>query len=139
AVNQHHRLGYSLEVDRPVERGVAAADEKHALILELSRVENLEVESPLLVFLLSLHPELPSLESPDAGRDNDGPSRIDVVTRLEEEVTCVAALDPAKPGDYLTQMGGGAELQSLRRHVPHQVLGQNLREAGDIEDVFLRI
>ena len=54
-------------------------------------------------------------------------------------MTRVAVLDPAKPGDHLTQMGGGAELQSLRRHVPNQVLGQNFREAGDIEDVFLRI
>jgi hypothetical protein len=48
-------------------------------------------------------------------------------------------LDAAKPGDDLPQMRGGAELESLRGHVADQVLGQDLGEARDVEDVFLRV
>ena len=36
-------------------------------------------------------------------------------------------------------MRGGAELKSLRDHVAHEVLGQDLREAGHVEDVLLGI
>ena len=79
-VNQHDRLGDALEVDRPVEGRVAAADQQHPLTLELPRVEHLEVEPRLLVVLLALDPELPGLEGSDAGRDDDGPGRIVVVT-----------------------------------------------------------
>ena len=71
-VDQHDRLGDALQVDRPVEGRVAAADEEHPLALELLRVEHLEVEPLLLESVLALDAELPGLEGADAGRDDDG-------------------------------------------------------------------
>jgi hypothetical protein len=59
--------------------------------------------------------------------------------RLEHEVADAVILDPPKSGHHLAKMGAGAELETLRDHVPHQVLREHLREAGDVEDVFLRI
>jgi hypothetical protein len=36
-------------------------------------------------------------------------------------------------------VGAGAELKSLGDHVAHEVLGQDLGEPGDVEDVLLRV
>ena len=68
-------LAIALEVHRPVERRVAAADEQDALALELLRIEHLEVEALLLEAILALDAEPPRLERADAGRDEDGPGR----------------------------------------------------------------
>ena len=46
---------------------------------------------------------------------------------------------PPEAGHDLTHVGGGPELERLRRHVPDQILGKHLGKASHIEDVFLRI
>ena len=103
------------------------------------RIEHLEVEALLLERILARDAEPPRLERADAGRDDDGAGGIVAPVGLEHEVAALAILDPAEPGDDLAQMRGRAELEPLDRHVPHQVLGQHLGEAGDVEDVLLRV
>ena len=79
-------LASALEVHRPVERRVAAADEQHPLALELARIEHLEVEALLLEAFLALDAEPAGLEGADAGGDEDGAGGIAVLARLQHEM-----------------------------------------------------
>ncbi len=139
-VNQHDGLGDALQVDRPVEGGVAAADEEDALALELLRIEHLEVEPLLLVPLLALDAQAPRLERPDARRDDDRPRRKAVGAVSSTKWPPSVTSPPTRRRPMTTSPKWvGAELERLRGHVPHQVLGQHLGKARDVEDVLLRV
>ncbi len=138
-VDEHDRLGNALEIHRPVEGRIAATHQQHPLVLELFGVDHLEEESLLLVAVLSFDPQLPCLEGPDARGDYDGLRGIVVIRGFQHEVAAVTVLDLAESRHHLAQVGCGAKLESLGRHVAHQILGQHLGEAGDVEDVFLGI
>src|SRR2546422_498187 len=61
-----------------------------------------------------------------------------VVGHHDEERLAVLTL-ALQADDLLSQVDGRAELQALLGHALDQVLGEDLREAGDVEDVLLGI
>jgi hypothetical protein len=71
-VDEHDGFGNALQVHRPVEGRVTTTDEEHPLSLELPGIEHLEIETLLLEPILALDAELPRLERPDAGGNDNG-------------------------------------------------------------------
>jgi hypothetical protein len=93
----------------------------------------------LLEPVLVLDAQPPRLEGSDPRGDHDGARGVVRLRGLEHEVADAVVLDPPEAGHHLAKMGARAELETLGHHVPHQVLGEHLGEAGDVEDVLLRI
>src|ERR1700678_2983674 len=71
----------------------------------------------------------------DSGRNYDGPRRKSVRVRDEREHAAVLF----QTHDSLVEERRVVELRSLHAQLPDEVLGQHLREAGHVEDVFLGI
>ena len=64
--------GLAGEVDDPVERGIAAAEDRELLAVVLRGVPHAVVDVPALEEFRAGHADAPRLERADAARDHDG-------------------------------------------------------------------
>jgi hypothetical protein len=146
AVHQRHVLGAPDELRAPVERRVAAADDHHPLAPVVVGVRDHVVDAAPVPPLGDGLRQPPRAERADAGRDHDGARRELAVGGLEHEVAralgaAAVAVAPllAQPGDAAVEVRRLVPAPRLLGEVLHEVLRQHLREAGDVEDVLLRV
>ena len=127
AMDQDDALGlvgaFRGEIQRPVQRRVAAAHHHQVLAGELGRVLHAIVDLGSLELLEAVHLERARLEGAHAGGDED---------RAGEETRAPGGLDEEAPirlarhrGDFLAEVKGGAEGFDL----PQQAVGQLLAGA----------
>ena len=129
-----------LEAERPVERGVAAADDDAGLVLEdlLAPDEVMEPAPLPVVDVLDL--ELAGLERPVPGGDDQHARRERLaLVGGEDEVLLAVRADALKVLDLLVEEDLGSELEPLLRAEVDERLGPDLGMAGDVVDVLLRV
>src|SRR2546429_370927 len=78
-------------------------------------------------------------EGADPTGDQDGAARIFILVGDDREQRLAILLCALEADHLLRKMHRRLPLQSLLRHPLHQVFGENLREAGNVEDVFLGV
>jgi len=139
AVNHHDRLRDPLQIHRPVECRVAAADDEDALAGEGARIQHAIMQTLLVPLIHVFERQLPRGERPDPAGDQHRPARILVFIGDDREQRLAVLLAAAQPDDFLGEVDRRLPLQALLGEGLHEVLGENLRKTGDVEDVFLRI
>ena len=134
------KVGRVLEAERPVERGVAAADDHAALARELRLLLDHVVEAPSKPRVDVVDAEPARLEGPVARRDDHRAGEVGVprVRRQCEHVFAVLA-DPLERLRLLAEPHVGAVLKALLRAHVDELLAEDLREPGHVVDVLLRI
>src|SRR5207249_1381258 len=138
-VNHEDPLGDALEVHRPVERRVATAHEQHALPGEDPGFEDAVVQPLPVPAAYVFERQLARREGADPPRDEHGARRV-LVGLGDDGEGRFAVLRLALQADHLlSEMDRGLELERLLGHPLHEVLGEHLGEAGDVEDVLLGI
>ena len=136
AVDQGDRLGDRLEVQRPVERAVAAADDDHVLagVRREARHEELHAAPDPAV----AGRQRPRAELADAGGDDQQRRRVirgAVVEVDGHRVVVVGRGSTAVRSRRYSGCGGGGLLDQPG----HQVAALDRREAGDVEDLLLGV
>src|SRR5207253_1596466 len=139
AVDHQDPLRDPLQVHRPVERGVTAAHQQDALSGEDRRVEDAVIQPPAAPVVRVLERQLARRERADPTGDEHGARRIGVPVGHHREAGRAVIRSAFEADDLLTEVHRSLPLQRLLRHAAHQVLGEDLRKSGNIEDVLLRI
>ncbi len=139
AVHHHDALGDPLEVDRPIEGGVAAAHQQHPLVGERLGVEH-AIEHPAPVPAVHVFErQLARGERADAAGNQDRVRRILVLVGNQYESRTPVVRFPTQPDHLLGQVNGCVKLDRLLGHAADQVFREHLGEAGDVEDVLFRV
>src|SRR5438876_1812329 len=139
AVDHQDPLRDPLQVHRPVERGVTAAHQQDTLSGEDRRVEDAVIQPPAVPVVRVLERQLARRERADPTGDEHGARRIGVPVGHHREAGRAVIRSAFEADDLLTEVHRSLPLQRLLRHAAHQVLGEDLRKSGNIEDVLLRI
>ena len=136
AMHERHALGGVEQVDDPVAGAVAAADDDHALALELALGADEVVRAAALPGGHVVVGQLLGLEGAvPAGDDHGARAQVALVGVQDDEVV----LPRDRVGRGL-QMHGHVELLDRLLAVQlDEVLGQDLGVAGNVEDPLLRI
>ena len=138
-VDHHDRLGDPLQVHRPVERRVTAADDQDPLAGERLQIQHAIVQPFVVPPVDVFERQLARGERADAARDQDRPAGILVLVGHDREARLPVLLAAAQPGDLFRQVHRRLPLQALLGEPFHQVLRENLRKSRNVEDVFLGI
>jgi hypothetical protein len=141
AVDESDRMrGGVLQAERPVERRVAAADDDAARIAEDLLLAHEVVEASALPLVDPVDDELARLERSVSGGDDQRARevRAALVGRDREQLLAVL-VDPLERLHLLAQVHLRAVLEALLGAAVDELLGQDLRIAGDVVDVLLRI
>src|SRR5512132_115624 len=141
AVDERDRVsGCVLEAERPVERAVAAADDHTRSVAENILLAHEVVEALALPDIDVVDPELARLEGPVARGDDQRPAQegAALVRGDREELFAVLA-QTLERLDFLAQSHLGAVLEPLLGAEIDQCLTLDLRIAGDVVHVLLRI
>ena len=136
-MQQGERVGHGLQAERPVERGVAAADDQHVLAAKFVHLAH-RVEDGLALERLDAGKRRPlGRERAAAGcHDHDlGEERGAGIGR-EPEPPIARALEAI---DALAQMQLGTERLDLRQQPVGQLLARDDGERGDVVDRLFRI
>ena len=129
-----------LEAERPVEGRVAAADDDARLVPEDLLPPDEVVEPAALPVVDVLDLELARLEGPVPGRHDQhaGRERLALVGG-EDEVLLAVDADALEVLHLLAEEDLGPELEALLDAEVDERLAQDLRMAGDVVDVLLRV
>ena len=136
-VHQRETLRNRLQIERPVERRVAAADDQQALVAELLHLAHGIEDGFFLVGLDARNRRALGLERAAAGRDHDAfcLERLAGIGAHAEE----GIADLLERGHHLPEMEGGVK----RLDLVHQLVGDALagddRDAGNVVDRLFRI
>src|SRR6266480_1545885 len=140
-VDERDRVpGRVLEAERPVERAVAAAYDHTRSVAENILLAHEVVEALALPDIDVVDPELARLESPVAGGDDQRPAEEGAALVRRDRQQLLAVLAQALERlHFLAQPHIGAVLEPLLGAEVDERLPLDLRVAGDVEDVLLRI
>ena len=129
-----------LEAERPVERGVASADDHAGLVAEDLLPSDEVVEPAALPVVDVIDLELAGLERAVTRRDDQhaGRERLALVGG-EDQLLLAVDPDPLEILHLLVQEDLGAELEALLDTEVDEGLALDLRVAGDVVDVLLRV
>ena len=141
AMDQDHALGsvgsIGREIQCPVERRIAAADDHQILAGEVGRALDPVMQLRAVELAQTVDLEQARLEGADAGRDEDG---------LGQELRAPGGLDEKAAvlllfhsGDFLAEMERGAERLDLLEQVVGQFLASTHRHCGDVVDRLVGI
>ncbi len=136
-MHERHAARFACEFERPVERGIAAAEDHEPLAGEIRGALHLVVNVPALERFAALHAQLARLKRSQAARDDDGARMKARVARRAQQERVV--LEHFQLRDFLAQM----KLRVERLRLLHQPIDQLLRAAhrqrGDVVDRLFRI
>ena len=141
AVDERDRLVRRvLEAERPVERGVAAADDDAGLVAEDLLAADEVVQALALPGVDVVDLELARLEGavPCGDDQRPGRERLALVRGEDEDLLAVGA-DPLEVLDLLAEVDVGPELEALLDAEVDERLALDLRVPGDVVDVLLGI
>jgi hypothetical protein len=141
AVDEDDALGlvraFGREVQRPVQRGVAAADDHQVLAREVGRVLHPVEQLRAVELVEAVDLQQARLEGADAGGDEDGLGQeLRAARGLDPEAAVVLLLDH---GDGLAQVEGGAERLDLLEQRVGQLLPGAHRDGRDVVDRLVGI
>src|SRR5258708_11161544 len=119
----------------PTKGGVASADDDDALPDEIVGICDHIVNAAAIPRLGTDLREAPRRKRADPGGDHDRPRRKLIAVSDEEEM--IVAL--VEPDDLVSEVDGLAEPPVLVDELVDEVLRQDRRNAGDVEDVLLGI
>ena len=136
-MHEHDAARVLDERQRPVERGVAAAEDHHVLIRVCARILDAIVD--VLAFELgrARHVELARLERAHAARDHDG-AGIEHRARAGHDAEA-AVLLPRDFGDFLAEMQARAERPDLLEQPIGQLLARAHRHGRNVVDRLVGI
>ena len=135
----HVRDGRGLagEVDDPVERRIAAAENREFLAVVLRGVAHAVVNVPALEDFRARHADAPRLERTHAAGDHHGAG---VEARAENGLDIEAAvLALVQPGDFLAEVQRRIERRDLLQQPVDQFLRTADRQRRDVVDRLVRI
>ncbi len=124
------------KVQRPVERAVAAADDRKILIRENRFVANAVIKAFAFELLLSLNAEPRRRERTRAGGNDHRFRRQLFSGRRSQNVSLFIFNQVLR---VLAEHEIGMERGALNRHFSREIFGKDLRKSGHIVNVFLGI
>jgi hypothetical protein len=128
AVHVHDAGRLAGEVDHPVERGVAAAEDHEPLTVEPGGVAHPVMDLLVLECIRTLDAEPARLERAESRRDHDGPGDEPGAGRCGEVESAVLA--GTQLDDFLAEVKLGAEGLDLLHQPVDQLLGAAHGSAG---------
>jgi hypothetical protein len=136
-VHVHDAFRLAVQVDHPVERGIAAAEDHQPLAVEVGCIAHPVVDLPVLERVGALDAEPARLEGAEAGGDHDRPCQEARAGRGAEVEAAVLA--PLQLDDFLAEMKLRAERLDLLEQPVDEFLGAAHRHGRDVVDGLVRI
>ena len=124
-----------MQLLRPIESRVTASDDDDALAAKLLWIRHAIEDSSTVPRLCALLRQASRRERSNPGRDDNGAARESIGLSDQNEVIVV----PLECGHVLIKVRLEMELRRLFDERIHHVLGQNLGEAANVEDVLLGV